>query len=256
MLNKLKPRSLPLQVNICLFITLFAFSLLYILLVHSPSGTVFHVLSGIIALLGIIPLVSFVAEMDGNPLPSKRKPASTDVQQKVDKLCLLMGIKKKLAVKVVDEYVSAGTRHATIFLGKPLLDKLDKFDGASINAVLAHELAHIKKRHNCKLILKIIGAVILFAAYCWYSFIERPIPESAPNTFIFIVLLFLMLIVVFRVVEWPYEFEADTVGARYVTENTMVATLQAFAQLKGTDVEQDFYLHPSISRRIANLKRK
>jgi len=251
-LNKLKPRCLPLPVNICLFITLFAFTLLYSLFVDSITGRVFHVLSWITAVSAIVPIIPLLAEFKESTPRAKEKYVSSDVQQKVDKLCQKMDVKKKVTVKLVNGWWGAKAQDAGILLGKPLLDN---FDDASIDAVLAHELAHIKKDHRRRAALEITVPFLLLIAYSWYFFHVRSIPIW-PNLLIFCALFLLLFIILLRAISWPQEYEADAVGAKYTDNNTMVATLRTLAKLKGTDIEQDTYSHPSISRRIANLTRK
>ena len=77
-----------------------------------------------------------------------------------------------------------------------------------------------------------------------------------PNLLIFCALLLLMITILLRAFSWPQEYEADAVGAKYVDRDTMVVTLEALAKLRGINVEQDSYSHPSISKRIANLRRE
>jgi len=217
----------------------------------SITGRVFNVLSWVTAVFAIIPLIPLVPELKNIPILAKPKPATSDVQQRVDKLCQLMDIKKKVTVKLVDGWRNAKAQDTSILLGRPLLDN---FADASINGVFAHELAHIKKEHARRTILKIIIPSLFFAAYSLYFFNVKSIPLR-PNLFIFCILLLLMFVVLLRATSWPQEYEADSVGAKCVSVDTMIITLLELAKLKNTNVEQDTYGHPSISRRIANLRR-
>jgi len=252
MLDKLKPRALPLAVNKCLLIALFAFTLLYSLFVDSTSGRVFLVLSKVTAGFVIIPFVPLVCELGKMAVLGKVKSTSSNVQHKVDDLSHLMNVKKKVTVKLVDDWRGAKCRDTNILLGKPLLDNLDD---DSINGVLVHELAHIRKSLGGRECLEIIIPFLSLIYYSRYFYDVRSIPHW-PNLLVLFPLYILMFIIVFRVIGWRQEYEADGVGAKYLGRDKMIVTLQKVAKLKGTVVERDFYFHPSISRRIANLKTK
>jgi Zn-dependent protease with chaperone function len=245
--DKLKPRALPLPVNVCLSSALFTLIFLYSLFLHSPNERIFRVLSEANAVIVIIPLVPLAIESKKMITWGKAKSTSSNVQQKVDELCQSMDIKKMVTVKLVDGWYGAKAQDEGVLLGKPLLDKLDD---NSIKAVLAHELAHIKQSQISKTYL--IMMAILFVAYYFYLFNVRSIPLW-PNLLIFFAWCFLILVIFLRFISWPKEYEADAIAAKYVGKNTMISTLQALATLKGTDMEQDFYSHPSISKRIAKL---
>jgi len=56
-----------------------------------------------------------------------------------------------------------------------------------------------------------------------------------------------------RFASWPDECEADLVAGRYVSPEAVVSFLTAMAELRKMDVTRDFYRHPSMTKRRANL---
>jgi Zn-dependent protease with chaperone function len=56
-----------------------------------------------------------------------------------------------------------------------------------------------------------------------------------------------------RFISWPDEYRADLIAMQYVNRGAVVSFLTAMAALRKMDVTRDFYRHPSINKRIANL---
>lgn len=54
-------------------------------------------------------------------------------------------------------------------------------------------------------------------------------------------------------ISWPLEYEADVMADECVKQGAVVSSLNAIAKLRKMDVTRDFYGHPSINKRIANL---
>jgi len=174
--------------------------------------------------------------------------------------CQSMGIEKDIKVKVFPSLRSAypDLTNTKIKIGQPVLDSLDS---TSIKAVFAHELAHIRRdfkadyRFKQKCLLfgvqfgPLLGAAVLLSRLS-YSY-----GLSSISLFWFSVLLVAssFMGISARFILWPNEYEADVMAMRYVSRGAVVSCLKALAALRQMDVTRDFYTHPAINRRIANL---
>lgn len=174
--------------------------------------------------------------------------------------CQSMGIEKDIKVKVFPGLRNAypDLTNTKIKIGQPVLDSLDS---ASIKAVVAHELAHIRGdfkgdyrfKQKCLLFGVRFGALLSAAVLLCrvsYSF-----GLSSSPLFWFSVLLIAssFMGISARFISWPHEYEADVMAVRYVNRGAVVSFLKAVAALRKMDVTRDFYTHPAINRRIANL---
>jgi Zn-dependent protease with chaperone function len=174
--------------------------------------------------------------------------------------CQAMGVKKAIKVKVFPGLRNAypDLTNTKIKIGQPVLDSLDS---ASIKAVVAHELAHIGGGFEVHYTFKqkcllfgvrfgaLLGAVVLLgrlssgfglpsAPLFWFSVL------LAPSSLMGISARFML---------WSGEYQADLMAMQYVNREAVVSFLKALAALRKLDLTQDFYTHPGINRRIANL---
>lgn len=169
------------------------------------------------------------------------------------RFCQSMGIKEDIKLKVFRNLRNAYARHTTIEVGQPVLDNLDS---VSIKGVFAHELAHIKGKHvfkqGCLLFGVLVGA--LFAAVPLLG-ISPSFDPSGSSLFWSSVLLILVDFtgIAIRFISWPFEYKADLIADQYVKQKAVASFLEAMAALRKMDVTRDFYLHPSITKRKANL---
>ena len=172
--------------------------------------------------------------------------------------CQSMGINEDIDVKVFANMRNARPNGTTIEIGQPVLDSLDSL---SIKAVFAHELAHIKVRHPLKP-RHLLWFVLTAAAFVGVT------RAAVPSIFIYNVhelgfscftLSILPLLIIgaigigIRFLSWPDEYEADVLADQCVKQGAVVSYLTAMAALRKMDVTRDFYSHPSINKRIANL---
>jgi len=124
----------------------------------------------------------------------------------------------------------------TIIIGRPLYDKLDE---TALNAVFAHELVHVKEKHN--LIPLIALPVILSQLVLWFNL---PIQMFAIAGLAFSRIAFIPF-------NWMVEIRADQVGARFVGSDAMIHALEA---LDGKKMDEHSESHPSLRRRIRRLR--
>lgn len=174
------------------------------------------------------------------------------------KFCQSMGIEKHIRMKRFANLRNARADGTTIEIGQPVLDNLDSI---SIKAVFAHELAHIKINDDRKLRhllwLVSVGAVfvcVMRATVPWVF--TYTVSQLGFSCFIFSVLSILAIGLVglaIRFRSWPDEYEADLMADQCLKQGAVASALTALATLKKMDITRDFYSHPSINKRKANL---
>jgi Zn-dependent protease with chaperone function len=114
-------------------------------------------------------------------------------------------------------------------------------DGPALGGVLAHELAHLKRRHQAKALLSLL-AFGPISVYVLVSGLVAAIP---------ILLSFAVFGLVISLISWQSEYEADAVAALYVGEKRMAYALEQVAQLLHR--RRDTFTHPSFRRRVSRL---
>ena len=175
-----------------------------------------------------------------------------------EQFCQSMGIKKYIKVKVFTNLRNAYAKGTTIEIGQPILDGLDSL---SIKAVFAHEFAHIKTNDALKLrhllCLALVGVVLVGVARATVPLVFTcSVYQLGFSCFTFSVLSILTIGFVgiaIRFMSWPDEYEADLIADQCVKQGAVISFLTAIAALRKMDVTRDFYLHPSINKRKANL---
>jgi len=140
-------------------------------------------------------------------------------------------------LKIVDNIFNAGaTAHGKIILGTILLKN---FNLNQQRAVIAHELAHIKRRHHMKL------GIFMVVVLPYIFIISLNLPQAISC------LVSLAMIIYFTMpVQWLAEFDADEQASKIVGIDSMIAALEAFPG----DPNEGSEDHPPISIRIKRLK--
>jgi len=126
----------------------------------------------------------------------------------------------------------------TVRIGCTILCGLDNL---ALKGVLAHELAHLKKRHSIKGLLSLLTSIPVLV----YGFVSGSWP------IIPILLTVTLSILVFSLISWHHEYEADAVAAEYVREKDMAYALERVAGL--IHRPGDTLVHPSFKKRISRL---
>jgi len=180
----------------------------------------------------------------------KGKPRDVDPNTIIPewtKLRRSMGITKDIRVTVFPNLRNATSKYSTIEIGQPVIDSLGS---VSIKGVFAHELAHIKGNHLLKqglLLFSVLFAeAVLLLILCKFT----PLGSSIfTPLFLFIGVMGIDI----RFITWPFEYKADLIAKQYVGRKAVVSCLKAMAAIRKVDIAHDFYGHPSIAKRIANL---
>jgi len=114
-------------------------------------------------------------------------------------------------------------------------------EGPALEGVLAHELAHFKRRHLAKALLSLLA----FVPMSVHGFVSESMP------LILVLPSFAVFGFVISVVSWHNEYEADAVAAEYVGKEQMAYALEQVAQL--LHKRRDSFTHPSFRRRVSRL---
>jgi Zn-dependent protease with chaperone function len=167
------------------------------------------------------------------------------------RFCQSMGIEKAIQVRSLTNLRNAFAKGSTINIGQPVLESLDS---VSLKGVFAHELAHIKGNHTlkgkCLLMGVVLASGVLFQGVL-YGFGPSGSTAFACATQSIMVIGFAGIAM--RFVLWPFEYSADSMADQCVKQGAVASALKAIATLRKMDVAHDFYGHPSVNKRIANL---
>ncbi|MFZ2524833.1 MAG: M48 family metallopeptidase, partial [Candidatus Ferrigenium altingense] len=153
---------------------------------------------------------------------------------------------------------------------------LERLNGGEIEAVLAHELGHFKRRHVLK---RIVATFAMSLGFLWllgqlmqtawlYEGLGVNTPHSTESGTALALLLFFMILPLFSFVLQPllsaysrkHEFEADAYAATQTAATDMVSALVKLYQDNAATLTPDplyssFYdSHPPAATRIAHLQ--
>jgi Zn-dependent protease with chaperone function len=249
--------NFPLRINASLLVAAIAFAAISTLFDEEPIGIMLLVAAWALTLVAVVPsLVGYARERIG-----KRKGRYVDPDTVVPgwkQFCQSMGIEKDIRMKVFTNLRNAYAHGATIDIGQPVLNSLDS---ASIKAVFAHELAHIKindavrLRHLLAPVLAgaILVGVIRATIPLVFTYSIGQLVSSYSTLSVLSILVIGLMGIAVRFMSWPGEYRADLVAMQRVSRRAVVSFLTAMAALRKTDVMRDFYLHPSVNKRKANL---
>lgn len=120
-------------------------------------------------------------------------------------------------------------------------------DDIALKGVIAHELAHLKRRHFLRLLAFLLPLLLLFPALLVYLCFWEPL-----TAFVLTLLTVTIGILVYSLVSWRQEYEADAVAAEYVGPTDMAHALEQAARLMYRP--GDTLTHPSFRKRISRLQ--
>lgn len=174
------------------------------------------------------------------------------------------GLANKMGISHVDLYsidwkkfkianaFQAGPSKFSVFVSNYLLENMTSEE---VNAVMAHELAHAKRKHVLKIsslvLLTSIIEVDLFvvAATLIHTFIWSVIAILAG-----FVVLFMGPQLVFRL-QRKFELEADEIAVRTLGEGRpLVSALQKLMELNLLPADSRSRTHPSVAKRIQRIE--
>ena len=143
--------------------------------------------------------------------------------------------------KVSTQFGGASADGRTVHIEYSVLYCLDNI---ALKGVLAHELGHIKKKHQKKMRLSYVVFVFISIIPIAYGL------SSKSQTIIPFLITFLLFVLVRSFISWDHEFEADRIAAKYIRED-MAYALEEFGKLiyrPGDTLD-----HPSFKKRISRI---
>jgi len=248
----------PLRISISLLVISITFAILSSLFDNETLGIALLITGWVLTLVAVAPSSFGFARERMKKGKSRRVEDPNTIVAGWQQFCHSMGIEKDIKIKVFENLRTAYPSGTTIEIGQPVLDSLDS---VSLKAVFAHELVHIKRHYALKLrhLLWFVLVVALLAGV-----IRATVPlaftcsvyqlDFAWSTFsVLSILIIDILGIAIRFISWPDEYEADLMADQCVKQGSVASYLTAIAALRKMDVTRDFYTHPSINKRKANL---
>jgi Zn-dependent protease with chaperone function len=165
--------------------------------------------------------------VEWKPLTEGMREISDNMGVKIEKVGVMEGLHNAFSLPLFK----------TIIIGRPLYDSLSE---KSLEAVFAHELAHVKERHNFVPILAL--PIIMSQLTFWMTL---PVQLFVIAGFAF----FRLALIPFN---WLVEIRADAVAGRFVGNDSMIDALKS---LGGVKIDEPSESHPSRSRRISRLEK-
>jgi Zn-dependent protease with chaperone function len=233
----------------CLLLSLFFFG-------SFPFAFVQIVASGTFVITSILFLTIFTFQFKyqiGQLFAHRSREKLERVPQDVEELSKQIGaeVKNFGIVKDCTAYV----------IGKSLvagIDLLRILDFDERQAVVAHELGHIKEHHG---FYRAIAILPLFGLTLYiFSRMRMPIILTMPLTqFIMTVMLNIaglaFILVATIPINWYLEFRADRIAAKFVGREYIKSALTKLAKNMNHKVDEPSETHPSITERIKELDR-
>ncbi len=159
-----------------------------------------------------------------------------------------MNTRRRLEIIIRPKWTNAqAPGPSTIVVGKILLDAATS---DQLNGILAHELAHIKGRHQIKWLLAFGIVAMLLIVVRW--FLNIMLPQSE-NLFIIFPAIAAIVISILSLFSRQTEYAADTLASEYLGKTIITEALIFLAGINNQNVNTDPYLHGSITKRISNL---
>jgi Zn-dependent protease with chaperone function len=236
--------------NRWIFLSVLASALLYGVVDLFSLKLFFGLMLAVACGLAMIPLTECVTSFSKNIKELKRiygarKTYSFGLIEEFLNLAKAMGVhlRGQDTLKIVPCWVNAAAcLDGRIILGQAIAEQFDKEDR---QALLAHELAHLKARHPLKnaSVLLLVFVAVVFAI----PFLHLP-------GLVNLLLVFSAYGLILPAVSWRLEYEADAIAARFVGRQPVTIALGKLAEANNIDVQRDTYLHPSVRKRISRLQ--
>lgn len=190
-------------------------------------------------------------ELEDPKLVERILSLAKEMDVKVERIIMLPWKKLKVA-----NALQVGRRKFSIYISDYLIENLKPVE---VEAVVAHELAHAKKRHLHKILLFTLTFVLTGMNLLLYSWVKRANPTSHITTIAGILFL-LAVSVASTPLARRFELEADALSAKTLgTAEPMISALQRIAELNLTPKKYPRVIgwglpHPSTENRIEKLK--
>ncbi len=121
-------------------------------------------------------------------------------------------------------------RNLRIYLFETLLDK-ENFSEKEMEAVLAHELAHIKKKHILKLLSIFVPALFLMSTIGFFITEKAPVLQKPPIENMLSFLSISAIFLLFLSIQRKFEFQADSLAAKYGYRKELISALDKLHEI-------------------------
>ena len=190
-------------------------------------------------------------ELEDPKLVERILSLAKEMGVRVERIAILSWKKLKVA-----NALQVGPKRFSIYLSDYLIENLKLVE---VEAVVAHELAHVKKRHLLKVLLFTLTFVLTGINLLLYSWVKRGNPISYTTTIAGILFL-LAESIASNSLARRFELEADALSAQILgSPEPMISALQRIAELNLTPTKYPRIIewalpHPSTETRIEKLK--
>jgi len=210
----------------------------------------------------IIFVIFMLALMSMSPnlisLFQRAESLRTPLRDEIIEFCKRSGVKisdvkvlKDLPEKFANAGVS-GVLHKYVFLTETLIDNFSKEE---IMAVIAHEIGHLKEKHN------LISGIYIITFFVIWIYASKLIDLSNLSPYSFMALWFTVILAFFLIlgrIMVYLEFRADRYAVKVVGRELYIKALSKLAEInvmkrKTGKLFNLFTLHPSIEERIRKL---
>ncbi len=240
----------PFRVNFLLFATTVGLAILFSLFSQPEVKICIALLLSLTLGMLFLPLIEFVSSIAGiikwwHKLSEAKPIYSFGLMEEISNIASYMRLKIKdnHMIRVVNGWINAAVlQDGKIILGQPIVEEFDK---EIREGILGHELGHRKGNHWIKRALLLLLATPLF---CYLAILPFP-------WYVNYLLLFAAMGLIMPLISWPFEYQADTIAAKYVGKEKVIWGLMKLATSANMDINQDSYTHPSIARRIRRLQK-
>jgi STE24 endopeptidase len=229
-------------------------------LTYSIGSMVFIYMNAIVILLiytsfRLLPRMLCISskdlELEDPELVGKILDLAKEMGVKVEKAFILSWKKLKVANALL-----VGHRKFSIYISDYLIENLKPVE---VEAIVAHELAHAKRRHLLKILLFTIPFVLTGMNLLLYSWVERANPISQITTIAGMAFLLVVSVASIPIAR-RFELEADALSVKAIgSAEPMISALQRIAELNLTPAKYPRIIewglpHPSTQTRIEKLE--
>jgi Zn-dependent protease with chaperone function len=167
-------------------------------------------------------------------LTYKKKTVQVDIPEEIVKLLNQIGVRiKELRIHLDPNFRNAYVVGRTVVVGLPIIKELNVDEG---QAVVAHELGHIKENHSLARFLVSLGS--LLSLWSWFGLPFQILAISSLAYFTVVMIPFI----------WIIEYRADQVAIRFAGGNNLKSALLKIADKK--NLKEPSEDHPSIFNRL------
>ena len=176
---------------------------------------------------------------------------------KIDQLMINEEIDYKVRIidaKVINAYATGILPFTKIILiGKPLVNSLSQ---SELKSIIFHEIGHLQKRHLSK--LYIISILVVVISYFIFLFrgsfqFKNEVLNVASIGLVGAIMGFLIWIIPSKI-QYKFEFEADLFSSRKNGKINLIDALNKLDILSNGEVSKGGITHPTLNKRIQNLK--